>query len=210
EADVADRDLPEARIGSLIPATSEAVSDLLPHRAADIDRLSVRLRGVLRDDEPHVLIHGDLSPDQVLASVDATAVPAEGRVPLRTGPGRDGPRLLDRLLPAGRRRGAGCGVPGRIRPAPALALRRGARRLDRPRPARRRPGPHAALPRGLAARGRAAPRARRDRAGPARAPAAARHGPGTRGRPRPGGIVAGAGPCPARGQGAERPPRLGG
>src|SRR5699024_680842 len=72
-ADVADRDLPEARIGSLIPATSEAVSDLLPHRAADIDRLSVRLRGVLRDDEPHVLIHGDLSPDQVLVSVDETA-----------------------------------------------------------------------------------------------------------------------------------------
>lgn len=82
-ADVADRDLPEARIGSLIPATSEAVSDLLPHRAADIDRLSARLRGVLRDDEPHVLIHGDLSPDQVLVSVDETAVPGEGRLPLR-------------------------------------------------------------------------------------------------------------------------------
>src|SRR5699024_5345442 len=87
---------PEARIGSLIPATSGAVCDLLPHRAAHIERLSARLRGVLRDGEPHVLIHGDLSPDQVLVSVDETAVPGEGRLPLRvvdldrSGPGPAG------------------------------------------------------------------------------------------------------------------------
>lgn len=95
-ADVSGRDLPEARIGSLIPATSGAVCDLLPHRAAHIERLSARLRGVLRDGEPHVLIHGDLSPDQVLVSVDETAVPGEGRLPLRvvdldrSGPGPAG------------------------------------------------------------------------------------------------------------------------
>src|SRR5699024_2025306 len=82
-ADVSGRDLPEARIGSLIPATSGAVCDLLPHRAAHIERLSGRLRRVLRDGEPQVLIHGDLSPDQVLVSVDETAVPGEGRLPLR-------------------------------------------------------------------------------------------------------------------------------
>lgn len=82
-ADVSDRDLPDARIGTLIPATSEAVCDLLPHRAAQIDRLSARLRDVLREEAPPVLIHGDLSPDQVLVSVDETAVPGEGRLPLR-------------------------------------------------------------------------------------------------------------------------------
>ncbi|MDN6330852.1 MAG: phosphotransferase, partial [Brachybacterium sp.] len=82
-AEVSPRALPAARIGALVPATSEAVSDLLPHRAAQIDRLSARLHGALRDEEPRALIHGDLSPDQVLVSVDETAVPGEGRLPLR-------------------------------------------------------------------------------------------------------------------------------
>src|SRR5690606_23226885 len=82
-ADVTGRDLPEARLGALVPQASEAVSDLLPHRAAQIQRLSARLHGVLDGDAPAVLIHGDLSPDQVLASADQTAVPGEGCLPLR-------------------------------------------------------------------------------------------------------------------------------
>src|SRR5690606_35163356 len=102
-ADVTGRDLPEARLGALVPQASEAVSDLLPHRAAQIQRLSARLHGVLDGDAPAVLIHGDLSPDQVLVSADQTAVPGEGcpgppgrpgggRLALaRGGPGRSGP-----------------------------------------------------------------------------------------------------------------------
>lgn len=82
-ADVSERDLPSARIGSLIPVTTDAVADLLPHRAEQIHRLSTRLRELLRSDGTGVLIHGDLSPDQVLVSVDRTAVPGEGRLPLR-------------------------------------------------------------------------------------------------------------------------------
>ena len=82
-ADVTGRDLPEARLGALVPQASEAVSDLLPHRAAQIQRLSARLHGVLDGDAPAVLIHGDLSPDQVLVSADQTAVPGEGCLPLR-------------------------------------------------------------------------------------------------------------------------------
>ncbi|WP_299301244.1 phosphotransferase [uncultured Brachybacterium sp.] len=82
-AEVSGRDLPAARIGGLIPETTEAVADLLPHRAERIERLSTRLREELPADGPQVLIHGDLSPDQVLVSVDETAVPGEGRLPLR-------------------------------------------------------------------------------------------------------------------------------
>src|SRR5699024_10680473 len=74
---------PEARLGPRLPRTAGPVCDRVPRRAAHIERLSARLRGVLRDGEPHVLIHGDLSPDQVLVSVDETAVPGEGRLPLR-------------------------------------------------------------------------------------------------------------------------------
>ena len=47
------------------------------------ERLSQRLRETLSAGGPPALIHGDLSPDQVLVSVDETAVPGEGQLPLR-------------------------------------------------------------------------------------------------------------------------------
>ena len=65
-ADVEGRDLPSARIGAVVPATTDAVRDLLPHRARRLDRLSQRLQGSMEEMGPQVLIHGDLSPDQVL------------------------------------------------------------------------------------------------------------------------------------------------
>ena len=82
-ADVTGRDLPEARVGELIPVTSRTVADLLPASAHRIERLSQRLREMLETGGDRVLIHGDLSPDQVLVSVDETAVPGEGHLPLR-------------------------------------------------------------------------------------------------------------------------------
>ena len=82
-ADVSDGDLPAARIGELVPVTTGAVAGLLPHRAAQIDRLSQQLRQILPDGGPPALIHGDLSPDQVLVSVDETVAPGEGHLPLR-------------------------------------------------------------------------------------------------------------------------------
>ncbi|GAA4520957.1 aminoglycoside phosphotransferase family protein [Brachybacterium paraconglomeratum] len=82
-ADVSGRDLPAARIGSLLPVATRAIAGLLPHRAQRIQQLSNRLRELLPADAPRALIHGDLSPDQVLVSVDETAVPGEGRLPLR-------------------------------------------------------------------------------------------------------------------------------
>ncbi|WP_394214831.1 phosphotransferase [Brachybacterium vulturis] len=82
-ADVTGRPLPAARIGSPISGTSADLADLLPHRAQQIEHLVTRLRTVLPADGPQVLIHGDLSPDQVLLSVDETAVPGHGRLPLR-------------------------------------------------------------------------------------------------------------------------------
>src|SRR5699024_7111268 len=42
-ADVTGRDLPEARVGELIPVTSRTVADLLPASAHRIERLSQRL-----------------------------------------------------------------------------------------------------------------------------------------------------------------------
>ena len=82
-ADVTECDLPPARIGELVPVTTEVVADLLPERAPQIERLSQRLRETLSAGGPPALIHGDLSPDQVLVSVDETAVPGEGQLPLR-------------------------------------------------------------------------------------------------------------------------------
>ncbi|HEX7353042.1 phosphotransferase [Brachybacterium sp.] len=82
-ADLTGRELPEARVGGLVPTATAAIADLLPHRADAVDRLSDRLRDALPAGAPHVLIHGDLSPDQVLVSVDETALPGEGRLPLR-------------------------------------------------------------------------------------------------------------------------------
>ncbi|MGP9537345.1 phosphotransferase [Brachybacterium sp. AOP43-C2-M15] len=83
DADVSGRDLPPARIGEQVPVTTEAVADLLPQCADRIEDLSRRLRGMLPESEEQVLIHGDLSPDQVLVSVDETALPGRGRLPLR-------------------------------------------------------------------------------------------------------------------------------
>lgn len=82
-ADVSGRGLSAARIGDPVPATTEAVADLLPHRTQQIAQLTQRLRETLTTDGPQALIHGDLSPDQVLVSVDETAVPGEGHLPLR-------------------------------------------------------------------------------------------------------------------------------
>ncbi|MGO1225890.1 MAG: phosphotransferase [Brachybacterium sp.] len=82
-ADVSGHNLPAARIGDPVPATAEAVAELLPHRAQQVEQLTQRLRATLTTDGPLALIHGDLSPDQVLISVDETAVPGEGHLPLR-------------------------------------------------------------------------------------------------------------------------------
>src|SRR5699024_12295201 len=82
-ADVSTHDLPAARIGAPIPETLTALTDLLPEHGARLARLAARLRAALAVDTPPVLIHGDLSPAQVLVSVDEAVPAAQGRHPLR-------------------------------------------------------------------------------------------------------------------------------
>ena len=82
-ADVSTHDLPAARIGAPIPETLTALTDLLPEHGARLARLAERLRAALAVDTPPVLIHGDLSPDQVLVSVDEAVPAGQGRLPLR-------------------------------------------------------------------------------------------------------------------------------
>jgi Ser/Thr protein kinase RdoA (MazF antagonist) len=82
-ADVADREAPDARIGGPVPVTTEAVADLLPDQSRRIADLVERLRRALPTDSPRVLIHGDLSPDQVLVRVDESPTSGRERPPLR-------------------------------------------------------------------------------------------------------------------------------
>lgn len=70
-------ELPAARLGDRLPATLPEITTLLPERAEMVRRLEQRLRESLPEQPRQGLIHGDLSPDQVLveltgaASVDA-------------------------------------------------------------------------------------------------------------------------------------------
>ncbi|MDO5661280.1 MAG: phosphotransferase [Brachybacterium sp.] len=60
-----DTAVPAARIGRMIPRT-DVLQQLLPERARGIQELVGDIRAALPYHAPHTLIHGDLSPDQVL------------------------------------------------------------------------------------------------------------------------------------------------
>ncbi|WP_434176518.1 phosphotransferase [Brachybacterium conglomeratum] len=55
-----------ARLGASVPASLEVLRALLPQRAAQIDHLAVGLHERLPSRPRRALLHGDLSPDQVL------------------------------------------------------------------------------------------------------------------------------------------------
>lgn len=65
-------ELPAARIGGRVPCTTEVLDELLPQRAEQVRELAMRLDQLLpvEQDDAHCLIHGDLSPDQVLLGPD--------------------------------------------------------------------------------------------------------------------------------------------
>ena len=75
-AALAADDLPEARLGAPVPAALEAITQLLPGSAGATGRLTRQLRGRLPTRPRHGLIHGDLTPDQVLVSLDPSAGPS--------------------------------------------------------------------------------------------------------------------------------------
>lgn len=70
EQDPTGRELPVARTGELVPVSTEILADLMPHRAEQVQELCERLGGILHEltgpGAEQALIHGDLSPDQVL------------------------------------------------------------------------------------------------------------------------------------------------
>lgn len=66
DAAVATDELPEARLGERIPATLPEIAALLPEQAPALHRLERLLRDRLPEHPRTGLIHGDLSPDQVL------------------------------------------------------------------------------------------------------------------------------------------------
>ena len=65
-ASPAGHPLPEARLGPRLPATLTELEALLPHRAAAIAQLADDLVARLPQRPATGLLHGDLSPDQVL------------------------------------------------------------------------------------------------------------------------------------------------
>lgn len=62
----ADGSLPEARLGPRLPATLTELEVLLPHRSAALAQLADDLAARLPERPAAGLLHGDLSPDQVL------------------------------------------------------------------------------------------------------------------------------------------------
>ena len=62
----ADGSLPTARLGPRLPATLAELEALLPHRALAIAQLAGELAARLPERPATGLLHGDLSPDQVL------------------------------------------------------------------------------------------------------------------------------------------------
>lgn len=60
--------LPAARIGDLIPVAITAVTELLPHHATLLHQLAEQLANRLPARPATALIHGDLSPDQILVA----------------------------------------------------------------------------------------------------------------------------------------------
>lgn len=72
DAAVAADELPEARLGERIPATLPEIAALLPEQAPAVHRLERLLRDRLPERPRTGLIHGDLSPDQVLLDLQDT------------------------------------------------------------------------------------------------------------------------------------------
>ena len=62
----AESSLPAARIGARLPSSLAVLRELLPHRAVEVDDLAGALDASVPWHSPRGLIHGDLSPDQVL------------------------------------------------------------------------------------------------------------------------------------------------
>ncbi|WP_454299791.1 phosphotransferase [Salana multivorans] len=77
--------LPSARTGGRVPAVVHALRTLLPDRADPLARLAARLDETLPAAPSATLVHGDLSPDQVLAGDPAATDPTvtEAAPPIR-------------------------------------------------------------------------------------------------------------------------------
>lgn len=69
--------LPAARLGRTVPDSLDLLGELLPHRGRAVRTLAARLDEALPDAPRTGLLHGDLTPDQVLVDTHAEGTAAE-------------------------------------------------------------------------------------------------------------------------------------
>ncbi|MDN5687805.1 MAG: phosphotransferase [Brachybacterium sp.] len=79
-AALAGDDLPAARLGAAVPDVLDPIATLLPSSAGVAQHLARQLRDRLPERPRQGLIHGDLSPDQVLMSLGPAAGPSSPEI----------------------------------------------------------------------------------------------------------------------------------